>query len=471
MATSRTLKVAIITENFLPKVDGVTVTLMHLLEHLHARGVKAVLLGPNNGMEEYAGCRIWGAFGFPLRTYPGLKINFIPPSFIRELREFNPDVIHLVDPIWLGVQALVVIKFLFPGIPVVMSYDTNLPTYATVLGFPYFWQRMWRTLCYIHSFATFTLVPTHSTAGLLQQRGFVDLRVCDRGFDPRRFSPALRNHGVRKTWGIEQDEVAIISVGRLSLEKNLLFLLESFTLLSRDTRERAVLIFVGDGPLAPQLKMLCAEKNVRAVFLGQLTGTALGEAFSSADIMSVPSFTETFGQVTLEAMASGLPVVGLYAEGTADLVTHLRNGLLLDAHATIKSKDSWTPAQPLGAGSRVACYESCAGLLHPSSVAFKTLSMRYAALLEQLISDPTLRANMGTLALATAQKYPWDRCTDRILAAYVDASRSRASPSHITSKAGFLQFIADAMTVALAILLTGLSHILYMIPTSGDLLN
>ncbi|KAJ6503869.1 hypothetical protein C8R45DRAFT_973969 [Mycena sanguinolenta] len=332
MISSQTLRVAIVTENFLPKVDGVTVTLAHLLQHLNTQGIQAMLLGPSGGMTEFAGCRIFEAFGIPFKAYAGLKINFISPHFIQELREFKPDVIHLVDPIWLGVQALLVARLYFPAVPLVTSHDTNLPTYATIFGFPYSRQRGWQISSYLHSFAKITLVPSPSTAGLLRDRGYINLRVCDRGVNSESFSPVLRNLAVRERWGIKSTDIAVLSVGRLSPEKNLRLLVESFSLLSPDTKERAVLVFVGDGPWAASLRQLCSARNVRAVFLGQLTGLTLGEAFATADIMSSPSFTETFGQVTLEAMASGLPVVGLYAEGTADLVTHFGNGLLLDVH-------------------------------------------------------------------------------------------------------------------------------------------
>ncbi|KAF7350151.1 hypothetical protein MVEN_01317600 [Mycena venus] len=467
MANSQTLRVAIITENFLPKIDGVTVTLAHLLGYLNAQGVKTMLLGPASGMTEYEGCRLFSAPGFPLKAYPGLKINFIPPSFIQALREFNPTIIHLIDPIWLGVQALLVAKIFFPGVPLITSHDTNLPTYATIFGFPYSRKRGWQILSYFHSLAKFTLAPSPSTATLLRQKGYANLRICGRGF-PESFSPVLRSPTTRQRWGIKLNDVAVLSVGRLSPEKNLHLLVESFSLLSPLIKARAVLIFVGDGPLATSLRRLCTSKNVRAVFLGQLTGAALAEAFASADIMNSPSFTETFGQVTLEAMASGLPIVGLYAEGTVDLVTHLKNGLLLDVHADA----TWNPyVAPDQTKATIACYDSCADLMHPSSGAFGIIATRYAMLLELVIADSTLRGNMGAVALSRAQEYPWDRCMRHILDAYIDASRDQyfGKQPHRGSKAGFLQFVADAIGIGFAILVAALSHILYMVPTFDDL--
>ncbi|KAJ6628565.1 hypothetical protein B0H10DRAFT_1990449 [Mycena sp. CBHHK59/15] len=464
------LKVAIITENFLPKIDGVTVTLAHLLDHFQANGVKAILLGPESGMDEYAGCRIFGASGIPLKAYPGLKINFMPPSFIRTLREFDPDVIHLVDPIWLGVQALALVKILFPGTPVVTSQDTNLPTYATVFGFPYFRRRIWRVSSCVHSFAKFTLVPSTSTASILRRKGFANLRVCDRGVDPDLFNPSLRNSDLRESWGMQPGDLAVLSVGRLSPEKNLPLLIEAFSLLSPDIRKRAILVFVGDGPLASQLQQLCFSKGIRAIFLGQVTGIALGETFASADIMSSPSFTETLGQTTLEALASKLPVVGLFAEGTSDLVTHLTNGLLLDVHATVEPTESWKPSQPLDSPAQVACYDSCAHLMWPSSNAFLTIARRYSALLDHLICHPTLRLTMGSAALSTVGEYTWERCAGNILSVYVEAARYRARTPYITSNPRLFPLLADALVLILAIFVAAITHMVYMIPTSADLL-
>ncbi|KAJ7253785.1 hypothetical protein C8J57DRAFT_1658779 [Mycena rebaudengoi] len=106
------LQAAIITENFLPKIDGVTITLTHLLEHLNALGVRSMLFGPESGTAEYAGCQLFGTYGVPLRVYPGLKINFLSTAFLHALRQLRPDIIHLVDPIWLGVQSLAAIQVL-----------------------------------------------------------------------------------------------------------------------------------------------------------------------------------------------------------------------------------------------------------------------------------------------------------------------------------------------------------------------
>ncbi|KAJ7141703.1 hypothetical protein C8R43DRAFT_587058 [Mycena crocata] len=560
-----------VAENFLPKIDGSTITLAHLLQHMKSSGVQAMLLGPESGMTEYAGCRLFGTFGVPLRVYPGLKINFISPAFIRAIREFRPDVIHLVDPIWLGVQALAAVHVLFPSTPVVTSHHTNLPTYASVFGYPYHHHRTWQIHAYLHSFAKYTLVPSASTAGLLTEKGFGNLRVCSRGVDPVLFNPSLRSEKTRLAWGVLPSDVVILSVGRLSPEKNLSLLVEAFAILPPMIRRRAKLVFVGEGPFAIELKRLCLRRGVEAVFTGQLTGVALGEAFASADVMSSPSITETFGQVTLQGMASGLPVVGLYVEGTADLVSHGRTGLLLDVHAaagafaaspfsagashsggksytyeqgygkpsTAKGKHNgeeysnkpWAPLRPLDPGARVACFRDAAHLMQPPSSssssfyptssfftsatepaaltlwspttpttggAFAAIAGRYACLLETLVAEEELRAEMGRAAWEASRMYVWERCAERVVETYVAAcggaksvvagSQSTTAIPRLSSsafsttgalvrvtlapkKAWILQPVVDAFVVVHALVAATLSHASYMVPTAADVLG
>src|SRR5436853_1357615 len=127
------MRVAIITENFLPKLDGVTRTLARLLEHLQREGHQALVLGPESGMERYAGAEIVGTIGLPFPFYPELKFNFFRPLFVRRLQEFQPDVIHLVDPVILGTAGLTTAYLLKK--PLISSYHTNLAMYCSYFGF------------------------------------------------------------------------------------------------------------------------------------------------------------------------------------------------------------------------------------------------------------------------------------------------------------------------------------------------
>src|SRR5258708_22497760 len=135
------MRVAIITENFLPKLDGVTRTLARLLEYLQDNGHQALLLGPENGIEQYAGAEVVGTAGFPLPFYPELKFNFFRPLFIRRLNEFQPDIVHLVDPVVLGAAGLAGAPFLDK--PILSSSHTNIAAYCAYFGVPIFTRPMW----------------------------------------------------------------------------------------------------------------------------------------------------------------------------------------------------------------------------------------------------------------------------------------------------------------------------------------
>ncbi|KAJ6505857.1 hypothetical protein C8R47DRAFT_1209802 [Mycena vitilis] len=479
------LRVAIIAENFLPKVDGSTLTIAHLLQHLNATGVQAMLFGPESGMSEYAGAQLFGTFGVPILVYPGLKANFVSPVFLRALRAFAPHVVHLVDPLWLGVQALATVTSHLSTTPVVTSHHTNLPTYATLLGYPCYPHRSWQVHAYLHSFARCTLVPSASTAKLLAQRGFTNLRVVSRGVDCSLFDSALRSVSLRRQWvaaaaahsassaGIipDADLVIILAVGRLSVEKNMTFLIDAVAALPPRQRAQSLLVFIGDGPYRQVLERQCAAADVRAMFTGHLSGRGLGEALASGDIMGAPSLTETFGQATLQGMAAGLAVAGLMAEGTADLVSHGHTGLMLDIAAAGDST-SWEPLTPLRADAHVLGWGEAAPLLDKN---MQLLTKRFADILEVLIRDPLLRRRMGTAGALVARSgaYEWERCATRMVEAYVEAI---GEPSVVDAKSGSglrlppgVQMLLDAVVVLFAISFTILSQVAYMVPAARDL--
>ncbi|KAJ7885575.1 hypothetical protein B0H13DRAFT_2666821 [Mycena leptocephala] len=254
---SKALRVAIIAENFLPKIDGSTTTLAHLLQHLAATRSHAMLFGPGSGMREYARAALFGTFGVPLRVYPGLKIktdiylwphSFISPVFLHVLHSFAPHVIHLVDHL-ARLQALIALQPLFPSAPIVSSHHTNFLTYAEIFGpyelassslFPlsrsFGVARRLRVLsavsrggpgfetelpaieftriCTLSRGARYTLVPSPSTACLLRAKSWGNLRVVGRVHAPL---PSLR-----ASWDASGPaDVVVHSVGRLSPKKNL----------------------------------------------------------------------------------------------------------------------------------------------------------------------------------------------------------------------------------------------------------
>ncbi|CAE6534093.1 unnamed protein product [Rhizoctonia solani] len=364
--TKRAPRVVLVTENFLPKVDGVTRCLARLLKHLREEGHEVIILGPEVNMSTYETYPIIGTAGIPLMLYPNLKLNFLRPKFLHSIQEFKPDVIHFVDPVWLGPQVLYALRrgwcgprWAAPDAPIVASFHTNLPTYASLFGLKFLEPIMWKWVRCIHAQCRLTACPTISTATMLMHKGIQNIRIWPRGIDLNAFGPHKRCSELRAEWGIKtaagrcdqwtnkrgypltpppsptpsqegsytywNEQCVILYAGRLSYEKNLRFLIDSYRSLLDMLGESAptpVFIFAGEGPARISLEELCRLKGIPARFTGHLSGEQLAKCYSSADIFAFPSHTETFGQVVLEALASGLPVVGLDADGTRDLVQH-----------------------------------------------------------------------------------------------------------------------------------------------------
>ncbi|KAG2229133.1 hypothetical protein BDF21DRAFT_414203 [Thamnidium elegans] len=332
------MRIAIITENFLPKVDGVTRTLARLLEHLQVTSHQVLLLGPETQLKTYAGAQLIGTFGLPFFLYPELKLNFWRPRFTESLIEFQPDVIHLVDPVFLGAVGLAVIRYYLPKTAIVSSYHTNLAVYCDHFGYGFLTSVMWRWNQFCHSFSGTIACPSASTLSILVEHGFKNISVWPRGVDISQFSPAQRSDNLRSRW-MEEDlsdsKSIILYVGRVSYEKNIKLVIEAYGQMDH---AQCHLVIVGHGPAFDEIQSLCLEASIPVTFTGYLQGQDLAQAYASADIFAFPSTTETFGQVVLEAMASGLPVVGLEAEGVKDLVCHQRTGLLMNAKLSLEEQ-------------------------------------------------------------------------------------------------------------------------------------
>jgi glycosyltransferase involved in cell wall biosynthesis len=373
------MRVAIITENFLPKMDGVTRTLARLLEYLQSHGHQVLLLGPESGMEEYAGAEIVGTAGVPFPFYPELKFNFFRPLFLRRLSEFQPDVVHLVDPVILGAAGLAAARVL--GKPLISSYHTNLAAYCGHFGFTLLAQPMWSYNRFIHNQCMLTFCPSPSTASMLRTQGFQRVRIWPRGVDISSFRPALRSTSKRSAWLGESEKVVLLYAGRVSWEKNLRLLIKAYQEMDHTSCH---LVIVGDGPALREIKQ--ELDGLPVTFTGYLQGEELASAYASADFFAFPSKTETFGQVVLEAMASGLPVVGLQAEGVCDIVEDGKTGFLLNI-AEISEQEQ-APA--------------------------------YRDLLARLVEQHELRRSMGQSAQQAATRRTWDEAMKSLLSGYAE---------------------------------------------------
>jgi glycosyltransferase involved in cell wall biosynthesis len=316
------MRVAVFSENFLPKLDGVTRTLAMLLESLQRLGHQALLFAPAGGPREYAGAHIVGARGVPLPFYPELKALFPSPRFADHLAAFRPDVVHAAEPMLLGAAGIRWGRRL--RIPIVASYHTNLADYCSHFHLGALARGVWAYRRALHRQCALTLAPSESTRRELVRHGFPRVAVWQRGVDSALFVPSRRSQAWRQSVAGDASRTVILYVGRLSHEKNLPALVEAY---KRMASERLHLAVVGDGPARPELERTLA--GYQATFTGYLRGEALAEAYASADIFAFPSLTETFGQVVNEAMASGLPVLAYDADGVRDQVEHGRTGLLV----------------------------------------------------------------------------------------------------------------------------------------------
>ncbi len=365
------MRIALVTENFLPKLDGVTRTLAMLLEHLQRQGHQAMVLGPDGAPTRYAGARVFGAPGLPLPLYPELRILFPRPRFKWLLAGFRPDVLHVADPMLLGAAAILWAHQL--RIPVVASYHTNLAAYCGYFHLSVLEKPTWAYRRFLHQHCQATLCPSPSTACQLESQGFPRVRLWPRGVDAALFNPKRRSETWRQHIAGDSAKQMILYVGRLSYEKNLMALVSAFTALERSDTH---LVLVGDGPARHDLQRALAHH--RATLTGYLRGEALAEAYASADLFAFPSTTETFGQAVLEAMASGLPVVAFDAEGVRDLVRHGETGLL---------------APP---GDEAA----------------------FAQTLRDLLASPERRALLGARARYAAEQRTWESVMNGLLRVY-----------------------------------------------------
>jgi phosphatidylinositol alpha 1,6-mannosyltransferase len=323
------MRIALFTETFLPKIDGIVNTLCHVLDHLSLRGHTSMLFAPQGGPYQYADTQVIGMPTIPFPPYPELRL--VPPIVgVRDsLAEFKPDLVHLVNPVSLGVAGLHAARRL--NIPVVASYQTDIPGFVRRWGMRIVANFSRVYLRWLHNQMDLNLTPSRVTRDQLLAEGFKRVRVWERGVDTFRFHPSRRTEEWRRRLSDGDTSAPILLyVGRLSPEKRVDWLRPVLNALPQ-TR----LAIVGDGPARPNLERVFAGTST--VFTGYLKGRDLYQAYASADVFTFPSPNETVGNVVLEAMASAVPVVAPRSGGLLDHVTDGENGLLFAP----EDQDDW----------------------------------------------------------------------------------------------------------------------------------
>jgi glycosyltransferase involved in cell wall biosynthesis len=316
------MRIALFSEVFLPKIDGITNRLDHTLRCLRDEGHEVLVFAPAGAPAEHAGARVIAVPGVPLPLHEGLRISAPDPRIPYELWRFRPQVVHAVGPACLGVWGIAAARAL--RLPIVASYHTDLPRYLPGYGLGWLEPAIWPLLGRVHRHAHVNLAPSRFTRRELIDHGVSPVGVWRGAVDTSRFHPQRASLAMRlRLSGAVPDGPLLLYAGRLSPEKRL----ETFAPIL-DAIPEARLALVGDGPARADLERLLPAE--RTTFTGFLRGDDLAAAFASADVFVMPSTTETLGFVVLEAMASGCAVVAAAAGGIPDLVDPGETGLLYD---------------------------------------------------------------------------------------------------------------------------------------------
>lgn len=378
------VRIALFAETYLPQRNGVALILDRLVKRLSQEGSEVLVVAPASWRPKGEvvlppGVQLVRVPGMPLPRYPDLTLA-IPflPGVLRAVREFQPDVIHLVTEYSIGLTGLRIARRL--GVPAVASFHTNIPGCLPYYGFAWASNMCWRYLRWFHNQAELTFCPSETNRRVLIRHGFENVRIWPRGVDTNRFTPTHRNTATREKHG-PVDAMHLLYVGRLTPEKDLPVLFEAYQRVAASNPRRPVhLVLAGDGAYSGRMR---ARAPAGVTFAGYLEGKALSEAYSSADVFVFPSRVETLGNVVLEALASGLPVVAAAEGGTVENVHDGLNGLLC------------APGDPR---------DLARGIM-------------------KLVDEPNLRTNLARNARAWAEKRTWDAAFAPLLASYEELAK------------------------------------------------
>lgn len=324
----RALRVAVVTETYPPEVNGVAMTVGRMVDGLLRRGHRVLLVRPRQGKGDAPANRdnFEEALqpGIPIPRYSQLRMGLPVKSALLRLWKANaPDIVHVVTEGPLGWSALNAAEIL--GIPVSTDFHTNFHAYSRHYGIGWLQKPILAYLRKFHNRGACTLVPTRALKEQLEGHGYVNLKVVARGVDTVLFNPAKRSAELRASWGAGSKNPVVIYIGRLAPEKNIPLVIQAFSAMQA-ARPSARLVLVGDGPDRAGLQ----ARHPEFVFAGMRTGEDLAAHYASADIFLFPSITETFGNVTMEAMSSGLAVVAYNYAAAAEHLRHGVNGMAAD---------------------------------------------------------------------------------------------------------------------------------------------
>ncbi|MGG3467443.1 glycosyltransferase family 1 protein [Neobacillus pocheonensis] len=319
------MRIAIFTDTFHPDINGVARTLKHFTNYLESQNITYKVFAPDSLSNEYVSSHIRRFKSFSFFLYPECRLAF--PNLFRiksELEKFSPDIIHVATPFNMGLCGVYLSKKL--NLPLVGSYHTDFDYYLRFYDLQFLSKIVWKYMKWFHKPFKKLFVPSSETLIQLKRHGFAHLEIWPGGVDCQLFHPFYEKQAIREELGISK-KYLLTYVGRLAPEKDVETLLAVAKAMPADLNEQIQWYVVGDGPLRKELQK---EAPSNMTFTGYLTGERLAEIYSASDLFVFPSPTETFGNVVIEALASGTPVITANSGGVKNIIKSGVTGYLCE---------------------------------------------------------------------------------------------------------------------------------------------
>ncbi|MDV2686371.1 glycosyltransferase family 1 protein [Alkalihalophilus lindianensis] len=382
------MNLALFSDTYSPQVNGVARTLTRLVTHLESRNINYHLFVPDHlERGDHFRSNIHSFTSYPFFLYPECRIAWPNPlKMKKELSAFAPTVIHVTTPFNVGLSGLHYSKK--HHIPLIGSYHTHFDYYLHYYKLTFLTEVMWSYLRWFYGSCQKVFVPSVETRDHLNKQGLNRLDIWSRGVDCHQYQPSKKEGFLYDIYSIERKYI-LLYVGRMAPEKDLATLKKIMRQLPSELRAQIHWIYVGDGPMLREMKDEFTGDHV--TFTGYLNGEALAAIYALADLFIFPSQTETFGNVVLEALASGTPAIVANKGGVKEIVRHRQTGMICEA------------------GN----------------------SLSFVNAITELLTQPTKRLHMNLEARAYARTQSWEAIFDRLLSEYEKASNSSHRTKHL----------------------------------------
>lgn len=374
------LNIEIVTETYPPEVNGVARTISRLVQELRKKSHHVTVIRPAQQTDrlpdhpsKISNDVLVRSIAIPL--YNELRMGLpCKHRLIKRWTTQKPDLVHIATEGPLGWSAVQAARQL--NIPVTSDFRTNFHAYSRMYKIGFLEPLIFAYLRKIHNDTACTMVPTSTLMNELGHAGIKNLRVIPRGVDTGTFNPSYKSEELRASWGVQSTDTVLLCVGRLAVEKNLQLLFRAYY-AAKLKKPSTKLVVVGDGPLRNQLEQDCPS----AIFVGTKNGVELAQHYASADVFVFPSLSETFGNVTIEAMSSGLAVVAYQHAAAGELIENGLNGITIDPDHSINPN-------------------------HEEA---------FIKAVTSLLMSPLQIQQLGQSAVSSLHQYSWDQIVNRVV--------------------------------------------------------